>query len=224
MHNHNGYVVILHGILRSSWHMRKLAAYLTAQNYKVFNLNYPSTHYPIDILAQNVWQDICGRISGHQPIHFVGYSLGGLVTRALLHQYYLENLGRVVLIGTPNKGSEIADFLQNTCLYKSFFGASGQQLITNQDKFRHLLGDISYDCGGIAGSKCWNPIAHLMIKGESDGTVSIDSTKLDNMKAHTIIHTSHINLPYHKQVHRQVTYFLKQGCFLKNNASFTLFH
>ena len=51
--------------------------------------------------------------------------MGGLVIRALLNRYRPDNLGRVVQIGTPNHGSEVADFLKNDWLYRLFFGPAG---------------------------------------------------------------------------------------------------
>ncbi|KJV53803.1 hypothetical protein OTSGILL_0508 [Orientia tsutsugamushi str. Gilliam] len=55
----------------------------------------------------------------YTSISFVGVSMGGLVIRAYLHKYKIPNLGKVVLIGTPNKGSEVADYLKNNKLYKN---------------------------------------------------------------------------------------------------------
>src|SRR5205823_12713347 len=42
-------------------------------------------------------------------VHYVGYSLGALLIRAYLQQTRPPNLGRAVMIGPPNHGSEVVD-------------------------------------------------------------------------------------------------------------------
>lgn len=49
--------------------------------------------------------------NGKQPVHIVGHSLGGLVTRATLAQYGDElwpELGRIIFLGTPHYGAALA--------------------------------------------------------------------------------------------------------------------
>ena len=47
--------------------------------------------------------------------------MGGLVIRAYLNKYKVPNLGKVVMVGTPNNGSEVADFLISNPLYKKLW-------------------------------------------------------------------------------------------------------
>lgn len=207
------YVVILHGIFRSSRHMRKLAAYLCLQGYEVLNLDYPSTEYKLEELVEIIWQDISARLTQDKPVHFVGYSMGGLLVRAVLSKFHPPKLGRIVLLGTPNKGSEVADFLQNNYLYRKLYGPAGQQLITDQSSIQHLFKPVDYELGIIAGSWSIDPISSFLIKGNDDGKVSIQSTKLEGMQDHIIIPTTHTWFPHNKEVQRQTAYFLQDGTF-----------
>ena len=53
-----------------------------------------------------------GRGAGGRPtpIHFVGHSLGGILFRWLVAHQPPGGLGRIVLLGSPNCGSRLADF------------------------------------------------------------------------------------------------------------------
>jgi len=44
----------------------------------------------------------------YQRIHIVGHSMGGLIIRVFLSRNNIWNLGRCVLIATPNQGSDLA--------------------------------------------------------------------------------------------------------------------
>lgn len=210
-------VVILHGIFRTSRHMRKLAAYLAAQGYDIMNIDYPSTRYSLEELA-NIIQDNIGTLKDeYHKMHFVGYSMGGLLLRVLLAQYKPNQIGRVVLLAPPNKGSEVADLLQNNWLYKKLYGPAGQQLITDQSSFVHLFGDVDYECGVIAGTVSVDPVSSLLIKGICDGKVSVESTKLNGMRDHVVVPASHTFFPYNHNVQYQTLYFLQHGFFATNS-------
>ncbi|NET71355.1 MAG: alpha/beta fold hydrolase [Sphaerospermopsis sp. SIO1G2] len=208
-------VVILHGIWRTSRHMRTLAAYLASQGYLVHNFDYPSTTYPLEILVERVWDDMHVIIRHDQPLHLVGYSMGGLLVRALIHAYRPGNLGRAVLLAAPNHGSEIADLLQHNWLYKRCYGPAGQQLITDQRQIAHLFGPVDYECGIIAGTRSLDPFCALFMKNVHDGKVSVESTKLDGMTDHITVPTTHTWFPHHRGVQRHTAHFLRHGYFAR---------
>lgn len=207
------YVVILHGIFRSSFHMRKLAAYLEKQDYEVIALDYPSTKESMPKLVEMIQEDIQSKIAEQKKTHFVGYSMGGLLLRAILKDYRPDHLGRVVQLAPPNQGSEVADFLKNIWLYKKLYGPAGQQLITDQTAIAPIFGEIDYELGVIAGNFSLDPISSLLIKGPDDGKVSVESTKIAGMKDHIVVRASHTWFPHNKQVQQQTLHFLQQGTF-----------
>lgn len=209
--NKGEYVVILHGIARSSSHMKPLAEYLEQHGYDVINLDYPSTKCKLQDLVKIVRAELVPKLTEDKPVNFVGYSFGGFVIRMYIDKYHPSKLGRVVLLGTPNNGSEVADFLKDNLLFKSFYGPSGQQLTTKNDEVINLLGKVNYELGIIAGNSTIDPISSFIIDGDDDGKVSIGSTKVKGMKDFIIIPTSHTFFPSNKEVHKQVLYFL-QNC------------
>lgn len=207
------YVIVLHGIFLGSWHMRPLVRYLEEEGYEVINIGYPSTRYPVEELINLTQHDIQTKLTDKTRIvHFVGYSMGGLLVRGILTQYRPEHLGRVVQIATPNHGSEVADFWKNNFLYKKLYGPAGQQLTTNADNTA-LFGPIDYELGIIAGNATIDPFSSFLVPGENDGKVSVESTKLEGMKDHTVVSASHFFFPRNKTMQGQVLSFLKEGSF-----------
>lgn len=206
-------VVLLHGMFRTRFHMRKMARYLRAHNYHVLNIGYPSRKLSLEALRDFVWQELVSQLPKNTKIHFVGHSMGGLLIRALIARYNPDHLGRVVLIAPPNKGSELADLLKQNWIYNKLAGPAGQDLVTDLSVTAHLFGDVHYECGVIAGSLSLEPISSFFIKGRDDGRVSVENTRLEGMKDHIIIRTTHAWIPQNKKAMYQTLCFLKEGFF-----------
>jgi pimeloyl-ACP methyl ester carboxylesterase len=208
-------VILLHGIARTARGMATMARALSRKGYDVINIGYASRQKPIEELIDDIREELgLYETEEADKLHFVGHSMGGLVIRAYLNKYRPSNLGRVVMLGTPNQGSEVADLFASNFLYKAFYGPAGQQLITNQSGFSEMLGSPDYELGVIAGDRWIDPIAALfIIKGASDGRVPVARTQLEGMKDHVVLHVAHTFLPYSKDVIRQTAHFLEHGKF-----------
>jgi len=141
--------------------------------------------------------------------------MGGLLIRAFLRNHRPPKLGRVVMVGTPNNGSQIADFLKTWPLYRKFYGPAGQQLITDQTAMTKLFGTVDYELGIIAGNRTIDPVSSLIIglRIPNDGKVSVESTRLDGAAAHIVIPANHTFLPVNKIMWRQALSFLQDGRF-----------
>jgi len=207
-------VVLLHGIFRTGRSMRGLEKMLQRNGFKTLNITFPSTKLSIEEtidLIHPVIEKFKQEVNG--PISFVTYSLGGLIARAYLHKYPVENMGRVVMTGPPNGGSELADRIKNWRLYKKLYGPAGQQLVTNQQEFSHLFGKVNYELGIIAGNWTVEPISSLFLSWPNDGKVSVASTKLEGMKSHLIVPIPHSYLSASKRVYRHTLHFLRHASF-----------
>lgn len=212
------YVVLLHGIGRSASAMDKMADDLRGRGYAVLNLNYESRKYDIAALAARMDAEVTAfNADKTRRINFVGHSMGALVIRAYLHQRRPENLGRVVAIGSPNSGSEVADFLSAFGAYESFYGPAGQQLTTTYDLSQVLDKKPNYEVGVIAGDRTIDPLSTLIIPGADDGKVSIKSTHIDGEKDHIVLHANHATMPMNAAVIIETAHFLQYG-FFKHSA------
>jgi pimeloyl-ACP methyl ester carboxylesterase len=210
-----GGVVLLHGIARSARSLRRMQSVLDAAGFATLNLDYQSRSKSLDALVADICpaiSEFAARLDG--PLHFVAHSMGGLLARAYLAKYSPRRLGRVILLGTPNHGSEIADRFRHLALYRAFFGPAGQQLTTTLDAAtKALLPAPDYPLGVIAGSRSIYPIASRFLPSPNDGRVSVASTRLEGMTDHVVIPTAHPLLLRDARAVAQTVAFLRTGRF-----------
>jgi hypothetical protein len=125
-------------------------------------------------------------------------------------------LGHVVMLGTPNGGSEMADRLKNFAPYRAFFGPAGQQLGTERDAATEaMLPPVAYPVGIIAGDRSIDPFASMFLPKPHDGRVSVANTKLDGMTDHVVVHSAHPFLVRNGDAIAQTIAFLKNGTFAR---------
>lgn len=211
-------VVLLHGIARTSASMAPLAEYMEKRGYAAINIDYPSTDHAIDDLVERVnGKIIASSWTPDCTTHFVGYSMGALIVRGLIHKHRPEKMGRVVLLAPPNGGSEVADFWKNNFLFEWLYGPAGQELVTQQDAYRNRFGEVDFEVGVIAGDRSIDPLSSSIIPGPDDGKVSIPRTKLPGMKDHIVVHATHTFIMRNEEVMEQALHFLKHGEFNREN-------
>jgi pimeloyl-ACP methyl ester carboxylesterase len=208
-------VVLLHGTSRTARSFRKMQMALEGSGFATLNQDYASRRKALEALAEDIHpaiQRFADGIDG--SVHFVGHSMGGLLARVYIARYQPKRLGRVVMLGTPNSGSEIADRLKNFGVYRAFFGPAGQQLGTQRDAaIEALFAPVDYPVGIIAGDRSIYPITSAFLPKPHDGRVSVENTRLDGMADHIVIRTSHPWLVRHSVAIAQTIAFLKAGKF-----------
>jgi pimeloyl-ACP methyl ester carboxylesterase len=146
-------------------------------------------------------------------VHFVGYSLGGILLRAYLAEHPLPNLGRVVMLGPPNHGSELADWLVRSKLLSALAGPTAVQLGTGPESLPNRLPPPSYALGVVAGSRSLNPLGSWLLRGADDGIVSVASTRLEGMVDFRVLPSSHAFLVLSERAAGEVSHFLRYGRF-----------
>lgn len=218
------YVVLLHGIGRSKASMASCARAAAAADYVPVNLDYPSRRYDFDTLAG--W--LADALATHCPdpgkaIHFITHSMGGVLLRLYLTRHRPPNLGRVVMLAPPNHGSEIVDLLKGhgvlNDVFKAIFGPAGQQLGTpaDADSIIRALGPVDYPVGVIIGKAGLNPVRVWLFDTPSDGTVTVESSKVEGMVDHLVLDASHSFIMYSSDVISQAMHFLAHGHFERDN-------
>ena len=124
-----------------------------------------------------------------------------------------ENLGRVVMLAPPNRGSELVDLLGGSELFEWIYGPTATQLGTDPESLPNRLPPPDYALGVIAGSGSVNPAGSLLIEGESDGTVAVEHTKVEGMRDFLVVPHSHTFIMRGEDVAEQVIAFLRTGRF-----------
>ena len=208
-------VVVAHGLGRSDWAMWRLVQRLEEANFNVCTLDYETIGESFDGVLTATRKQIDDCLVNGPRAHFVGHSLGGLVIRSYLHenQEKLANvgLGEVVLMGTPNKGSELADHLSGSWLMK-LGGEISRALVTGDTSLGINLKELDINLGIIAGTKS-SRLTNVKFSGPNDGLVSVESAKLKSMNDFIAIEVSHTQMRYDLEVAEQTIHFLKYGKF-----------
>lgn len=206
-------VILIHGLGRSGISMRSIEKALIQADYTVVNTQYSAKGKTVSELTQSVIPEALTQCHLDTHIHFVTHSLGGILLREYLSQQTIPKLKRVVMLGPPNQGSEVADTLNNSPLYFILKNEAVLELGTDTNSKPNTLDSIDAELGIIAGNKSINWILSSIIPGDDDGKVSIENTKLDEMVDHIILPTTHTFMIKNKQAIIQIVYFLEHGVF-----------
>lgn len=209
------HIILLHGLCRTSRSMQPMADALQAAGYVVHNIDYPSRAAPIGELADLAIAPAVAacKDSGASRIHFVTHSLGGILVRHYLSTHALPSLGRVVMLGPPNQGSEVVDRLGSWRLFALVNGPAGRQLGTDAHSVPNRLGPVTYPVGVIAGRHSINWINSRLIPGPDDGKVSVERTRVSGMTGHVVLPCAHPFLMRNRAAIRQTVHFLGHGRF-----------
>lgn len=210
-------VILLHGLARSSSSFKRMESVLKEKGYFTVNYNYPSRKYSIEKLAKESIGNALSQCPANSRVNFVTHSLGGILVRQYLSTGKIKNLGRVVMLGPPNKGSQVVDKLKDMPGFEFLNGPAGRELGTDSTSIPNRLGPAKFEVGIIAGTRSINPILSSMLPDPDDGKVSVENTKLAGMADHMILPVSHPFLMGNDEVIKQVIYFLKNGKFNKKD-------
>lgn len=207
--------ILLHGLARTDGSMAKMSRVLDDEGYKVVNVKYPSTKYPVETLAKNAILKALSQCPESSKINFVTHSMGGVLVRQYLKENRIKNMGRVVMLGPPNQGSQVVDKLSNIPGFKILNGPAGMQLGTKHGSLLNTLGSADFELGVIAGTRSINPILSVILPNPNDGKVSVENTKIKGMADHLVLPVTHTFMMNNNKVISQVIYFLKNGHFNK---------
>jgi len=210
-------VILLHGLARTENSMAALQSALEKEGYCVINSDYDSRAGDIETLAVEAIEPALAACRPAQPVHFVTHSMGGILVRQYLAHHQIDNLGRVVMLGPPNKGSEVVDNLRDVPGFHFFHGDAGLELGTGEASVPNQLGKADFDLGIIAGTLSVNLILSSMIPGANDGKVSVESTRLEGMNDHIEMEVTHPFMMSNDAVIEQVLHYLETGSFKRSN-------
>jgi hypothetical protein len=150
-------------------------------------------------------------------VHLVGHSLGGLVIYRtfelglLAPNRFSGDFCRVVLLGSPVRGSQSARVLAGLPLTQRLLGQVGgphlPQGVPPNWPFAAQL-------GVIAGTDP-RGVGRLLSRfaGPNDGTVAVAETRLEGMTDFCELPVTHTGLCFSRAVSKQIVAFLEHGRF-----------
>jgi pimeloyl-ACP methyl ester carboxylesterase len=151
-------------------------------------------------------------------LHLVGHSMGGLVILELFERFATGALeaarlphGRIVLLGTPVRGSRAARNLAQNPFGLRMLGLTAHEVLL---PYRDQRWYGARDLGIIAGTLPLG-LGRLMgpFDAPSDGTVLVEETHLAGAKQHLSLRTTHTGMIYSGAVAHQTATFLRTGAF-----------
>ncbi|MCH9844879.1 MAG: hypothetical protein K0U39_05155 [Alphaproteobacteria bacterium] len=212
-------VVFLHGLAQRAESMQYLANYVENVGFQVQNIIYDSKASKIENLVEAVENGVglC-QLNDASTIHLVGHSLGAILIRQYVSQASVNNIGKLVLIAPPNRGTRLVNLLdgdEESAAEK--YGVAFLELGQGKEYFVNNIPAVGVGSTGIiagSGKSTKNDYFFSMfIKGVDDGRVSVQSTRLKGVKHHITVPYSHHDIIYASDVHEQVLHFLMNGKF-----------
>ena len=202
-------VVLVNGLWMPGAVLWLLARRLRRAGFRVYTFTYPSVRQDLQANAQQL-QLFLWNVPG-DVVHLVGFSLGGLVLRALFHFYPAQRPGRIALLGSPQQDSRAARALAGSRFGRRLLG--------------HSMADLNAgvpqawpwprrDTGVIAGTAAFGLGCLITpLPPPHDGTVSMDETTLPEAGDRVVLPVTHFGMLLSGKVAREVAQFLRSSRF-----------
>jgi len=151
-----------------------------------------------------------------RTLHFVGHSLGGIVLLRFFEQAAPARPGRIVLLGSPVRGSRAAHRVARWPFGAAILGRNieaevlkaPQRQWTGTRELGVIAGDLSLGLGRLFGD----------LGGPNDGTVGVAETELPGATDHIVLPVSHTGMLFSSEAARQTAAFLATGRFIAAEA------
>lgn len=203
-------ITVVHGLWNrgpEAWVLRRrLRRYCQRQ---VLQFSYETVSRSFAANVDRMVEFIDAKEAG--PVDIVAHSMGGLLVLAACDKLPAGRLGRIVLLGSPLRGSLAARRMAR-------FGALGRWLVGGS--LTALVEGIpspavdSLEIGVIAGSKAMGMGRVLgPMDGVSDGTVCLAETHLDGVTDQLVLPVSHTGMLFSDIVARAAADFINDGRF-----------
>ncbi len=209
----NETVILLHGLLTTPLHMTRIELALAREGFDVINWGYTSRVGSVQDHAEDL-DHLVRTLPPDRTIHFVAFSLGSLIVRSYLTHYDVPNVGRFVMVGPPNHGSELADALYPHAWFRALAGPDATvQLRATNRAFFETVGTPPVEFGIIAGGLADGAGFSDVLPGDDDGRVSVASARLDGAADFIVLPHRHVVLLVTSDTRHQVLSFLTRGRF-----------
>lgn len=190
-------VIVIHGFLAHGVWMWPLVVRLRRGGFKATSWSYRSLFSPIRDHAQRL-SDLLARETSDEPVvHIVAHSMGCIVTRAALQLRRPANLGRVVFLAPPNRGSPVARWIAS---WAGHVLVPTEELSDREGSFVRQLPEADDSEMGI-------------IVAKYDLLIPDSHVRLSERVPTVVVSATHSSLLISAQAARQAVHFLRFGSF-----------
>jgi hypothetical protein len=162
---------------------------------------------------------VLDHFEGVRAIHLVAHSMGNMVVRSYLAAARTEGIeneriGRIVMLGPPNNGAQLAERFRENKLFQTLLGAGALELAQSAEVIEKQLGTPSVEFGIVAGGTGTDAGHSPLLEGDDDFVVSVAETRLPGAADFIVVPTLHTTIMDHAAVREYTLRFLRDGYFL----------
>jgi len=195
--DHRELIVLVHGFGSMRLIMWPLACLLRAGGFRVRQWSYASLFAPIDDHAKRFFEFLEQLATEESRFHIVAHSMGSIIVQSALNRGYFPNLGRIVFLAPPNRGSPVARVA--ALIFGQILAPTRELSDALESYVNKLERKLKNDVGVIAA--------------RFDLLVPISNTHLANESAHIVINATHNSLLVSTTVSKLTARFLATGAF-----------
>lgn len=192
-------VFMTHGIASTRWLLTPLAWRLRQEGFTTRLYGYPSIWWSNRSHGKKLAKVLRRVAPEYDRVHLVVHSMGSIVTRCALEEQLPENLGRVVMIAPPNRGSHRATTLAWS---HGWVVPTLLEIQDTHDSFvNRELGPLPEhaDVGVLAASH--------------DDVLYPEQTHVDGQSDHYTVTGWHTGVLWKRETARRTARFLREGRF-----------
>jgi alpha-beta hydrolase superfamily lysophospholipase len=209
-------VIVLHGLGEGRRSMRPLVDYLRNNlDATVLSCGYASTSAGLDDHGRSLATVLKG-LPAADSISFVGHSMGNLVVRrwmGLAADEDLRRVRRMVMLGPPNQGSELARKVAKISVLAALSNGAARELVLDWNKISTDLAVPACPFGIVAGGKGDDRGYSSFLAGDDDAVVRVEETRLPGADDFLLLPVHHAAMMKNARVQQATAAFLKTGQF-----------
>lgn len=215
-------VVTLHGLGATRRCMESIGSHLKSNGeFDVVNVSYASTRGDFAYHAAGLKQ-ILSHLQDADELNFVCHSMGNLVLRQYIDDCQrdpqqassLLKIKRVVMLGPPNQGAQLAERFRDLTILEPVVGLAASRLAKEGREYTANLARPTCEFGIIAGGQGDGKGRNPLLSGDDDLVVRVEETRLAGARDFLVVAQKHRSMLYDPQVHDRVLNFLNHGFFV----------
>jgi len=209
-------VILLHGLGEGRGSMAPLAEHLRGRHdATVMTFGYASPRAGIEDHAAALSRVIDG-LAAADRISFVAHSLGNIVVRrwvADAEDRDRDRLHRMVMLGAPNQGSQMAREASRSWLMSKLATGAARELVLDWSRIADTLATPPCPFGIVAGGAGDGVGYSTLLEGDDDAVVRVEETRLDGADDFIVIPVRHAFMMVDPAVQQATSSFLDTGRF-----------